>query len=136
MLKGRFPPTVLTALAIAIMRRFYLEWQISQTLSAESNLSTLAQKFPLPWSHYVRLLSVQDLKAREFYETEALRAGWSERQLKRQIEEARKSIEEKILVVSRVLKPKFRVLKLDNRGWKAIAFPSAQTCQQLTTLPE
>ncbi|MHC5825985.1 MAG: PDDEXK nuclease domain-containing protein, partial [Nostoc sp.] len=71
---------------LELMRRFYLEWQISQTLSAESNLSTLAQKFPLPWSHYVRLLSVQDLKAREFYETEALRAGWSERQLKRQIE--------------------------------------------------
>ncbi|MBN3961699.1 PDDEXK nuclease domain-containing protein [Nostoc sp. NMS8] len=71
---------------LELMRRFYLEWQISQTLSAESNLSTLAQGFPLPWSHYVRLLSVHDLKAREFYETEALRAGWSERQLKRQIE--------------------------------------------------
>ncbi|MEH2144770.1 PDDEXK nuclease domain-containing protein [Nostoc sp.] len=68
------------------MRRFYLEWQIAQTLSGELNLSTLAQEFPLPWSHYVRLLSVHDLKSREFYETEALRGGWSERQLKRQIE--------------------------------------------------
>lgn len=72
------------------MRTFYIEWQIcqtvpgksnldteiSQTLSAESNLSTLAQGFPLPWSHYVRLLSVQDLKAREFYETEALRVEY------------------------------------------------------------
>lgn len=71
---------------LELMRRFYLEWQISQTLSAESNLSTLAQEFPLPWSHYVRLVSVHDLKSREFYETEALRGGWSERQLKRQIE--------------------------------------------------
>lgn len=71
---------------LELMRRFYLKWQISQTLSAESNLSTLAQEFPLPWSHYVRLLSVHDLKSREFYETEALRGGWSERQLKRQIE--------------------------------------------------
>jgi len=68
------------------MRRFYLEWQIAQTPSGQFDLSTLAQGFPLPWSHYVRLLSVHDLKAREFYETEALRAGWSERQLKRQIE--------------------------------------------------
>lgn len=68
------------------MRRFYLEWQIAQTLSGQLNLSTLAQEFPLPWSHYVRLLSVHDLKSREFYETEALRGGWSERQLKRQIE--------------------------------------------------
>lgn len=71
---------------LELMRRFYLKWQISQTLSAESNLSTLAQEFPLPWSHYVRLLSVHDLKSREFYETEVLRGGWSERQLKRQIE--------------------------------------------------
>ena len=71
---------------LELMRRVYLKCQISQTQSAESNLSTLAQEFPLPWSHYVRLLSVHDLKSREFYETEALRGGWSDRQLKRQIE--------------------------------------------------
>jgi predicted nuclease of restriction endonuclease-like (RecB) superfamily len=41
--------------------------------------------FPLPWSHYVRLLSVADPKAREYYEHEALRDGWSVRQLDRQI---------------------------------------------------
>ncbi|MBD2773361.1 PDDEXK nuclease domain-containing protein [Iningainema tapete] len=68
------------------MRRFYLEWQIPQTLSAEFNISTVAKEFPLPWSHYVRLLSVKNTEARKFYESEALRAGWSERQLKRQIE--------------------------------------------------
>ena len=42
-------------------------------------------KFPLPWSHYVRLLSVKDAQARAFYEAEALRGGWSVRQLDRQI---------------------------------------------------
>lgn len=36
-------------------------------------------------SHYVRLLTVDDPAAREFYETEALRCGWSVRQLDRQI---------------------------------------------------
>jgi len=41
--------------------------------------------FPLPWSHYVRLLSVKDKQARKFYESEALRSGWSVRQLNRQI---------------------------------------------------
>ncbi len=41
--------------------------------------------FPLPWSHYVRLLSVADAKAREYYEREALLGGWSVRQLDRQI---------------------------------------------------
>jgi predicted nuclease of restriction endonuclease-like (RecB) superfamily len=41
--------------------------------------------FPLPWSHYVRLMSVQDDFARWFYEDEAIIAGWSVRQLDRMI---------------------------------------------------
>lgn len=86
------------------MRLFYLTWVIPQTVSAQSQkqLTTtaakksqtvsaqigwteLAQAFPLPWSAYVRLLSVKDEHARHFYETEALRGGWSVRQLDRQI---------------------------------------------------
>ena len=42
-------------------------------------------RFPLPWSHYARLLSVENREARAFYEQEALRGGWSARQLDRQI---------------------------------------------------
>ena len=45
----------------------------------------LAVAFPLPWSTYVRLLSLKSDEARHFYETEALRGGWSVRQLDRQI---------------------------------------------------
>ena len=41
--------------------------------------------FPLPWSAYVRLLSVKSEAARAFYETEALRCGWSVRRLDRQV---------------------------------------------------
>ncbi len=89
------------------MRLFYLAWppekiwqtpsakspptQIRQTLSEESSwegtlqtmsgqspdLSALAQAFPLPWSAYVRLLSVKNPRARAFYEAETLRCGWS-----------------------------------------------------------
>lgn len=59
------------------MRNFYLFWpEINQTLSGE---------FALPWSAYVRLLSVKKSEARLFYEAEALRNGWSVRQLDRQI---------------------------------------------------
>jgi len=94
------------------MRAFYTAWpearirpkeilstKILQTLSGESaslkNPKTLAanplmvlaltNQFPLPWSAYVRLLSVKNPDARAFYETEALRSGWSIRQLDRQI---------------------------------------------------
>jgi hypothetical protein len=68
----------------------YLSWpqgEILRTPSAKSpapilvndisgNFSTipsLANQFPLPWSAYVRLLSVKSQKARTFYETETLR---------------------------------------------------------------
>lgn len=58
------------------------------TISPEENrrrLMALAQSFPLPWSHYVRLLTIDAEHARHFYETEAIRGGWSVRQLDRQI---------------------------------------------------
>ena len=84
------------------MRAFYRAWpeaKILQTLSGESTsriapdhiegdsstVLALASRFPLPWSDYVRLLSVKNPEARTFYETEALRSGWSVRQLDRQI---------------------------------------------------
>ncbi len=51
-----------------------------------SSLDALARRFSLPWSAYVRLLSVKSEAARHFYENEALRGGWSVRQLDRQIQ--------------------------------------------------
>ncbi len=55
-----------------------------QTVSGKSEIA--APAFPLPWSHYVRLLSVESHYARQFYEEEAIRGGWSMRQLSRQID--------------------------------------------------
>ena len=57
----------------------------SETAPTEVGLEDLLAAFPLSWSAYVRLLSVRNESAREFYETEALRGGWSIRQLARQI---------------------------------------------------
>jgi hypothetical protein len=48
-----------------------------QTASAKLNPAVLSASFPLPWSAYVRLLGVKNEDARRFYETEALRGGWS-----------------------------------------------------------
>jgi uncharacterized protein DUF1016 len=87
------------------MREFYRAWSIPQTMSAEltglgstkgiqaiprtasaeSEHLVSRPRFPLPWSHYVRLLSVKNQQARSFYESEALRGGWSVRQLDRQV---------------------------------------------------
>lgn len=71
------------------MRKFYLEWrdqEIFQTLSGKSDFMDLTRRFPLPWSHYVKLLPLKTPAARAFYETEARRNGWTVRQLDRQIE--------------------------------------------------
>ena len=57
----------------------------SEPASVEVSFDDLLTAFPLPWSAYVRLLSLRSDGAREFYETEALRGGWSVRQLDRQI---------------------------------------------------
>jgi predicted nuclease of restriction endonuclease-like (RecB) superfamily len=75
------------------MRQFYMAYKAivqtpSEQLSERNKIQTasgLLPNFPLSWSHYVRLLTVTDAKARQFYETEALRGGWSVRQLDRQI---------------------------------------------------
>lgn len=73
------------------MRLFYLTWPIAQMSSAQlentlgigSTVSSLS--FRLPWSQYVRLMSVKNPDARTFYEAESLRGGWTIPQLDRQI---------------------------------------------------
>jgi len=52
---------------------------------AVERLSSVARALPLPWTHYVRLLRVRNVHAREFYAREALAGGWSVRQLDRQV---------------------------------------------------
>lgn len=60
--------------------------QKSESSIREFSLSDLAGRFPLPWTHYVHLLRrARSVEARRFYEAEALRGGWSVRQLDRQI---------------------------------------------------
>ena len=50
-------------------------------------LPEIARAFPLPWSHYVLLVSgSRSPEALAFYHTEALRGGWSVRQLRRQMD--------------------------------------------------
>lgn len=93
---------------IANYKRFYLTFsdlqilqtlseefkkQKHQTLSDESSLLPPKGQTPpaqfelrfLPWSHYERLIRVEDKKAREWYAKEAFEQGWSYRTLNRNI---------------------------------------------------
>ena len=56
------------------MRRFYLTFSIRDTVCPE-----------LSWSHYRLLMRVANEKERMFYTQEAVKSGWSVRQLERQI---------------------------------------------------
>ena len=58
------------------MRKFFKVYGISQTLSEE---------FRLSWSHYLILMRMKDINARNFYEIEAFENNWSLRELKRQV---------------------------------------------------
>ncbi len=64
------------------MRQFYLvyqDYEKSQTLSDE---------FKLSWSHYLKLIRIDDTAERSFYEIEARDNNWSLRELKRQCDSA------------------------------------------------
>ena len=93
---------------IANYKRFYLTFnnlQILQTVSEEFN-NPIQQTLPakssaphkedkaesaqselrlLPWSHYERLIRIEDKQAREWYAKEAFNEGWSYRTLNRNI---------------------------------------------------
>lgn len=60
--------------------------EILQAAPGESELRHVASRLLLPWTHYVQLLAVKSELGRKFYEDEALRGGWTYRQLKRQID--------------------------------------------------
>lgn len=66
------------------MRRFYLKFPISETLSRK--LET--PDFQLSWSHYQMLLRIENKEERSFYEIEAMQNNWSLRELKRQFDSA------------------------------------------------
>lgn len=91
---------------LELMRLFYLSYppdMISESLIRKSQgadglentespiryftLDDLARAFPLSWTHYTRFMRrCRSDEERRFYETEALRGGWTIRQLDRQIE--------------------------------------------------
>jgi len=67
------------------MRTFYLNYSISQTASAKSQIVVgNTPNFQLSWSHYLMLIAIKDPNERAFYEIEAIENKWSLRQLKRQ----------------------------------------------------
>ena len=87
------------------MRQFYLLYSKPQTLSAvlknhkpqtvsaETISETTSRKltkdaFILSWSHYLKLMRIDDESERKFYEIESYKNNWSVRELQRQYDSA------------------------------------------------
>lgn len=72
------------------IRQFYLVYsndQIGETVFSQSvNLPIVdnGRKFYLSWSHYLKLMRIENEDERHFYEIEAAKNGWSLSELKRQ----------------------------------------------------
>ena len=82
------------------MRKFYLLYSISETVSRKSvsalstsKSETVSRKslrsiFKLSWSHYIFLMRIENKQERKFYEIESINENWSLRELKRQYDSA------------------------------------------------
>lgn len=68
---------------LELMRKFYLLYPKSPGIS--ETLSRKSLSVNLSWSHFCELLSIEDDKARSFYQIECSRNNWSIREFKRQI---------------------------------------------------
>ncbi len=85
------------------MRSFYLTYRKSSTLSriSEKTISStelmesekqnhqrVSDEFKLSWSHYLKLMRIDDVNERKFYEIESSKNNWSVRELERQYDSA------------------------------------------------
>lgn len=61
------------------MRSFYVSYSKGQKVSDE---------FKLSWSHYLKLMRIDDLNERRFYEIEAYKNNWSLKEFERQYNSA------------------------------------------------
>lgn len=85
------------------MRRFFLVYSISETLFRKSSTAegkdpmiegsdtyeisqAAPATFQLSWSHYLKLMRMDDINERRFYEIEAYNNNWSVRELQRQFD--------------------------------------------------
>lgn len=71
------------------MRQFYLIYSKQSDQLPDLNKSqTVSDEFKLSWSHYLKLMRIDDIHERQFYEIESLKNNWSLRELNRQYDTA------------------------------------------------
>ena len=103
---------------LKLMRRFYTVYshdQIGETVFTQfENLPTVStgRKFFLSWSHYLKLMRIDNVDERHFYEIESVKNDWSLSELKRQYNS---SLYERLALST----DKDKVYRLGDKRWKS-----------------
>jgi len=88
------------------MRQFYLTY--SKQIRIKKG-QTVSDEFKLSWSHYLKLMRIEDEIERKFYEIETLKNNWSLRELERQYDSA-------LFTRLTISKNKDEIIKLSEQG--------------------
>ncbi|MDO5616772.1 MAG: PDDEXK nuclease domain-containing protein, partial [Cruoricaptor ignavus] len=81
--------TVLTkSLSFDIPKGQTVLGEFESTDNQRNRLKLLTEKFKLSWSHYLKLMRIDDQNERSFYEIESYKNNWSLRELQRQYDSA------------------------------------------------
>ena len=92
------------------MRQFYTVYSKQQTLSVNSEKDLIQSlDFKISWSHYLKLMRIEDELERKFYEIETYKNNWSLRELNRQYDSA-------LYTRISLSKDKKEILKLSEQG--------------------
>ena len=92
------------------MRQFYIVYSKQQTLSVNSEKDLIQSlDFKISWSHYLKLMRIEDELERKFYEIETYKNNWSLRELNRQYDSA-------LYTRISLSKDKNEILKLSEQG--------------------
>jgi predicted nuclease of restriction endonuclease-like (RecB) superfamily len=70
-----------TSRNLRLFRKFYLIYGNNKIWKS---LISKSDKIQLSWTHYVKLININDVNERNFYEIEAINQSWSVRELERQ----------------------------------------------------
>lgn len=68
---------------LELIRKFYMTY--SEDEKTKSLISFSENPFKLSWTHYIRLVRIQNVEERSFYEIEAEKENWTVREMDRQI---------------------------------------------------
>lgn len=94
--KAKYGHNIITNLSSRLLSEFGKGFSVTNIKQMRSFFSiysiqkgqTLSDQFKLSWSHYLKLMRIEDVNERKFYEIESIKNNWSLTELQRQYDSA------------------------------------------------